>query len=75
MNNWLASLHGAERVWRRCVISLLLTLVGSHTAALATETAAHENYRVLAWEDLVPAGWEPPMVATAFDEVSDNLRS
>jgi hypothetical protein len=26
---------------------------------------------VLEWKDLVPEGWEPPLVAAAFDEVSE----
>ena len=33
--------------------------------------APHENYRVLEWKDLVPEGWEPPLVPEAYDQVSD----
>ena len=34
------------------------------------DSNAHENYRVLQWQDLVPAGWEPPLVPTAYDDAS-----
>mgnify|MGYP001816278410 CR=1 FL=1 len=52
---------------------VLLTIVGSHAPAVASESAEapHENYRVLDWQDLVPDGWEPPLVPTAYDEVSE----
>ena len=36
----------------------------------AQEEAPHEQYRVLEWQDLIPEGWEAPLVATAFDEVA-----
>lgn len=29
----------------------------------------HERYRVLEWKDLVPTGWEPPVVPESYDEV------
>jgi hypothetical protein len=29
----------------------------------------HEQYRVLEWKELVPEGWEPPLVPESFDEV------
>jgi len=32
--------------------------------------APHQNYRLLEWKDLVPYGWEPPLISTAYDEVS-----
>ncbi len=32
----------------------------------------HEHYRVLEWKDLVPDGWEPPLVAAPYDEVSES---
>ena len=46
------------------LLALLLTLPGLITAA-----QPHEHYRLLEWKDLVPEGWEPPLVAAAFDEV------
>lgn len=52
---------------------VLLAFVGSHSPAVASEPAEvpHENYRVLEWSDLVPDGWEPPLVPTAYDEISE----
>ena len=41
-------------------------------AAAEPEEAPHENYRVLDWKDLVPEGWESPLVSSAYDEVSEN---
>jgi hypothetical protein len=51
---------------------VLLTIVGSHAPAVASAPAEapYENYRVLQWQDLVPDGWEAPLVPTAYDEVS-----
>ena len=40
------------------------------SAAPEPDKAPHENYRVLEWADLVPEGWEPPIVVEAFDEMS-----
>ena len=58
--------------WQFWMLLVLLSLVGGHTPAMASEpSGAHEQYRVLQWEDLVPDGWEPPLVAKAYDEVSD----
>jgi hypothetical protein len=47
--------------------------VGSHAPAVASDPAEapHEHYRVLDWQDLVPDGWEPPLVPRAYDEVSE----
>lgn len=52
---------------------VLLTIVGSHAPAVASAPAEapYENYRVLQWQDLVPDGWEAPLVATAYDDVSE----
>jgi len=53
---------------------LLLTFIGGYDAAADSEPveAPHQNYRVLEWKDLVPDGWEPPLVSRAYDEVSDD---
>jgi hypothetical protein len=54
------------------MLIVLLSLAGGHTRAVASEPSdAHEQYRILQWEDLVPERWEPPLVARAYDEVSD----
>ena len=53
---------------------LLLAFIGGYDAAADSEPveAPHQNYRVLEWKDLVPDGWEPPLVSRAYDEVSDD---
>ena len=50
-----------------------LALVSGPSPVMAAEPseAPHEQYRVLAWKDLVPDGWEPPLVSRAYDEVSE----
>lgn len=59
----------SRRFWTPLV---LFALVSGPVPATASEPSeAHERYRVLQWEDLVPDGWEPPLVAKAYDEVSD----
>ncbi len=53
------------------VLSILLTLPSS-TIALATGTAEEDpsaHYRVLEWAELVPEGWEPPLIPPAHNEV------
>ncbi len=52
---------------------ILLACVSGYEVASASEPSEtpHENYRVLEWQDLVPDGWEPPLVSRAYDEVSD----
>ena len=52
---------------------MLLACVSGYEVASASEPSEtpHENYRVLEWQDLVPDGWEPPLVSRAYDEVSD----
>ncbi|WP_460804625.1 DUF3299 domain-containing protein [Microbulbifer agarilyticus] len=49
---------------------ILLAFASSYPAASEPSQAPHENYRVLEWQDLVPDGWEPPLVPKAYDEVS-----
>jgi hypothetical protein len=51
---------------------VLFAYVPGLPSALASGSveAAYGNYRVLEWQDLVPDGWEPPLVAPAYDEVS-----
>ena len=58
--------------WRFWMPLALLMFVGGHVPAMASEASdAQQQYRVLQWQDLVPDGWEPPLVARAYDEVSD----
>lgn len=55
--------------WLRWTNPLLLCLLLSLPGLIAAEQP-HEQYRLLEWKDLVPEGWEPPLVAAAFDEVT-----
>lgn len=55
--------------WTWAPLAILAVVSGQVVASESME--AHENYRVLEWKDLVPEGWEPPLVAEAYDEVSD----
>lgn len=49
-----------------CLLTLLLGFsVSDATVAAETDGSPHENYRVLEWNDLVPEGWEPPLVPKA----------
>ncbi len=57
------------RFWTPCLA--LALVAGQITATGAEVTAPHENYRVLAWSDLVPAGWEAPVVSPAYNRVSE----
>jgi hypothetical protein len=52
-------------------LALLMFVVGNVPAMASEASEPHQQYRVLQWEDLVPDGWEPPLVARAYDEVSD----
>ena len=56
----------SEQVFTLFLIAMML-LVGA--GVRADSAGVSENYRVLEWPDLVPRGWEPPMVAPAHDEI------
>ena len=47
------------------VLSALLVPLSAH----AQEEDPAAQYRVLEWEELVPEGWEPPLVPESYDEV------
>ena len=49
------------------LLSLLLLTLKTGGVALASDEAPHEQYRVLEWQELIPEGWEPPLVGTAFN--------
>lgn len=59
--------------WPSRLFFVVLCLMGGPLSVAASEgaEAPHEHYRVLEWKDLVPEGWQPPLVATAFDEVTE----
>lgn len=50
---------------------LIVVFVGNfygHTATAADDSTPEAQYRVLDWEDLVPKGWEPPVIPKAHNE-------
>ncbi len=50
---------------------LLMTQIVFASAAEPAEgvDAPLDQYRVLEWTDLVPEGWEPPLVEEAYDDI------
>ena len=56
--------------WRICIPMVLLALLNYQVPATAEEAVPYDQYRVLEWDDLVPAGWESPLVSKAYDEIS-----
>ena len=46
------------------LISLAAPVMGS-----GESEEPHSQYRVLEWNELVPEGWEPPLVPEPYDEV------
>jgi hypothetical protein len=62
----------------RCLLTVVvMTLTVGNSPVNASETASQsvvapeDLYRVLEWQDLVPDGWEPPLVARAYDEAAE----
>jgi hypothetical protein len=59
---------------RFCMSLVLLALVSGYTTAIATEPSeAQDNYRVLAWNELVADGWEPPLLLTSEEVASPGV--
>ena len=59
---------------RNSLLTLTITLLlcTAHPVAAASETVNEDpasNYRVLQWPELVPEGWEPPLIPPAHNEV------
>lgn len=50
---------------------LVLSLASSLCPASSDSTDPLGQYRVLDWPELVPEGWEPPLIPTAHDEVEE----
>ncbi len=65
-----SKLTSLKAFWLPPVMLAVMCGIAPVTAAESSK-APHENYRVLDWKDLVPDGWEPPLVSRAYDEVSD----
>ena len=59
-----------QRVSDQLFTLFIIAMMSLAVAGVRAESAdITENYRVLEWPDLVPEGWEPPLVAPAHDEV------
>lgn len=53
------------------LFSLLVWLASATSVAAQSEQGAPAaNYRVLEWQELVPEGWEPPLVPPAHNELA-----
>ena len=65
------SLRRSGRRLSLLLVSLALLSGQVHGTASEPPEAPHERYRVLEWKDLVPEGWEAPIVPRAYDEVSE----
>ena len=58
-----------RRLWFS--VALILLTAGPATAERSESSASPaDQYRVLNWDDLVPEGWEPPLVAKGYDDVT-----
>ena len=51
------------------IIPLLLLIFSGALSAEDTSNDPASNYRMLQWEELIPAGWEPPLVPEAHNKV------
>ena len=61
---------GTSRALLRLAVFAAAGIFASVAGAESSDSP-HENYRVLEWTDLVPEGWEPPLVPTAYGEISE----
>ena len=59
-----------NRKWTNTALCAALIIVAAPVAKSGESEAPHEQYRVLEWEELVPEGWEPPLVPEPYDEIS-----
>lgn len=57
---------------RAAVFSLIIAIAAVAVLPRHAESADDpaDQYRVLAWHELVPEGWEPPLVGKAYDKFS-----
>ena len=55
----------------RLYLCLLTAIATMPLSAQSDDPSA--NYRVLEWKELVPEGWEAPVIAPAYGEASENL--
>ena len=50
------------------IVALVVSTHSTQTLATTDETPPEAQYRILAWEDLAPEDWEPPIIPKAHDE-------
>ncbi|WP_066961699.1 DUF3299 domain-containing protein [Microbulbifer sp. Q7] len=65
-------LSSFRRAFDRLSLLLSIAVFAGASVVLADDTGQvpHERYRVLEWKDLVPVGWEAPLVSKAYDQIS-----
>ena len=59
-----------HRKWIKTALCAALLISAAPVAGSGEPEEPHSQYRVLEWNDLVPEGWEPPVVSESFDEIS-----
>jgi hypothetical protein len=55
--------------WLEAALCASLLIPAAPIAASGQPGGPHDQYRVLEWNELVPDGWEPPVVRESYDEV------
>ena len=62
--------HIENTAFGRFCLGLLVLLAGFSIASSATELPDEvaEQYRMLSWQDLVPEGWEAPLILPAYGD-------
>ena len=58
--------------WITAAFCVALLISATSVAESGDSKEPHSQYRVLEWMDLVPEGWEPPLVSEPYDEVGTN---
>ena len=57
------------RHWIKTALCAALVVMAAPAAGSEDSVEPHTQYRVLEWKELVPEGWEPPLVPEPYDEV------
>ena len=58
-----------RRKWINTALCVVLLISTAPVLGSGESEEPHNRYRVLEWNELVPEGWEPPLVPEPFDEV------
>lgn len=56
-------------IWIKIALCVALIISAAPVAGSEESDEPHNQYRVLEWDELVPEGWEPPLVPEPYDEV------